>query len=85
MNNERVLVRQILSLASMEDESRRRDEVEREPSLEKVIPLFVFNYQDRSLLITNPISGEGKRQGRLYSLGVKGHLQEENLDEDLSS
>jgi len=64
---------------------RGRDEVEGEPSLEQIIPFIVFNYQGRYLLIRNPIIGEGKRQGKLYSLGVRGHLQEEDLEEDLSS
>lgn len=75
----------IASLASTLGEFRRRGEIEEDPSLKQIIPFIVFNYQNRYLLMRKPVSGKEQRQDNLYSLGIRGHLSEGDLEqEDIS-
>ena len=61
---------------------KRRGDVETDPSFQQIIPYIVFNYQDKYFLYKYlPKAGE-KRLVDTYQLGVGGHINPEDGDEN---
>ena len=56
-----------------------RGEVEEDPSYQQVIPYVVFRHRDRYLLTRRLKASTEKRLRHLYSLGVGGHINPEDL------
>jgi predicted NUDIX family phosphoesterase len=71
----------IVSLASAVGKFRRRGKIEEDPSLKQIIPYVVFRHQNRYLLMQRRGSHSEQRLANLYSLGIGGHLCEEDLEQ----
>jgi len=56
-----------------------RSEVEEDPSYQQVIPYVVFRHGDRYLLTRRLRASSEKRLRNLYSLGVGGHINPEDV------
>jgi predicted NUDIX family phosphoesterase len=56
-----------------------RAEVEDDPSYQQIIPYVVFRHHDRYLLTRRLRASTEKRLRQLYSLGVGGHINPEDL------
>jgi predicted NUDIX family phosphoesterase len=56
-----------------------RNEVEEDPSYQQVIPYAVFRHGDRYLLTRRLRASSEKRLRHLYSLGVGGHINPEDV------
>ncbi|GAC1333189.1 MAG: phosphoesterase [Candidatus Dormibacteria bacterium] len=63
-------------------EFRRRGEVEEDPAFQQVIPYVVFRHNDRYFLTRRLKESSEKRLRHLYSLGVGGHINREDLSQD---
>jgi predicted NUDIX family phosphoesterase len=59
-----------------------RGEVEDDPEWQQVIPYVVFSHGDRYLLTRRLKQGSEKRLRHLYSLGVGGHINREDVVAD---
>src|ERR671930_1451454 len=56
-----------------------RAEVEEDPTYQQIIPYVVFRHGDRYLLTKRLRASTEKRLRQLYSLGVGGHINPEDL------
>ena len=56
-----------------------RTEVEEDPTYQQIIPYVVFRHGDRYLLTKRLRASTEKRLRQLYSLGVGGHINPEDL------
>src|SRR2546430_8294422 len=56
-----------------------RDQVEHDPSFRQIIPYGVFRHGERYLLTKRLRASTEKRLRQLYSLGVGGHINPEDL------
>ena len=56
-----------------------RGEVEEDPSYQQIIPYVVFRHDDRYLLTRRLKASSEKRQRHVYSLGVGGHINPEDV------
>jgi predicted NUDIX family phosphoesterase len=68
-----------LEVISSRFEFRKRGEVEEDPDYQQVIPYVVFRHADRYLLTRRLKESSEKRLRHLYSLGVGGHINREDL------
>jgi predicted NUDIX family phosphoesterase len=59
---------------------RLRREVEEDPSEPQIIPYVVFRYQDRYFLTHRLRRSSERRLRHLYSLGVGGHINPEDVE-----
>ncbi|MEA2647199.1 MAG: hypothetical protein QOE92_2282 [Chloroflexota bacterium] len=58
---------------------RPRGEVEEDPDYQQIIPYIVFRHEDRYLLTRRLKQSSEKRLRHLYSLGVGGHVNREDV------
>ena len=63
-------------------EFRKRGEVEEDPSFQQVIPYVVFRHGDRYFLTKRLKESSEKRLRHLFSLGVGGHINREDLSDE---
>jgi predicted NUDIX family phosphoesterase len=63
-------------------EFRPRGEVEEDPDFQQIIPYIVFRHEDRYLLTRRLKQSSEKRLRHLYSLGVGGHINREDVAEE---
>ena len=68
-----------LDIISSRFEFRRRGEVEEDPSFQQIIPYVVFRHADRYFLTKRLKESSEKRLRHLYSLGVGGHINREDI------
>ncbi len=70
-----------LETISSKFEFRRRGDVEDDPSFQQIIPYVVFRNADRYFLTKRLKESSEKRLRHLYSLGVGGHINREDISE----
>ncbi|MFN2465088.1 MAG: hypothetical protein ABR598_02345 [Candidatus Dormibacteria bacterium] len=70
-----------LEIISSKFEFRRRGDVEEDPAFQQVIPYVVFRHADRYFLTRRLKESSEKRLRHLYSLGVGGHINREDISD----
>lgn len=60
---------------------KRRGDVEQDPNWKQIIPYMVFRVGDKYFLMQRTQKGSETRLHNLYSLGIGGHINKEDLDE----
>ncbi len=70
-----------LDVISSRFEFRKRGEVEEDPAFQQVIPYMVFRHGDRYFLTKRLKESSEKRLRHLYSLGVGGHINREDVSD----
>lgn len=70
-----------LEVVASRHEFRRRGDVEEDASFQQVIPYVVFRHGDRYLLTKRLKESSEKRLRHLYSLGVGGHINREDISD----
>jgi predicted NUDIX family phosphoesterase len=73
-----------LAVVAEKREFRPRREVEDDPDYQQIIPYIVFRHNDRYLLTRRLKQSSEKRLRHLYSLGVGGHINQEDVSADAS-
>lgn len=68
-----------LEVIASRHEFRRRGDVEDDPSFQQIIPYVVFRHGKRYLLTKRLKESSEKRLRHLYSLGVGGHINREDI------
>ena len=68
-----------LEIVAARHEFRPRGEVEEDPDYQQIIPYIVFRHEDRYLLTRRLKQSSEKRLRHLYSLGVGGHINREDV------
>jgi len=58
---------------------KRRGDIEDDPRFKQIIPYMVFKYENRFFLMQRTDRGGDERLHNLYSLGIGGHIREEDL------
>ena len=76
---------QYLAVVARNHQFRPRREVEDDPDFQQIIPYIVFRNGDRYLLTRRLKQSSEKRLRHLYSLGVGGHINREDVAPDASA
>lgn len=71
-----------LTVVAERHQFRPRREVEEDPVFQQIIPYIVFRHGDRFLLTKRLKESSEKRLRHLYSLGVGGHINREDVTGD---
>ena len=71
-----------LSIIAARRQFRSRGAVEDDPSYQQIIPYLVFRHRDRYLLTRRLKQSTEKRLRHLYSLGVGGHINRDDVADD---
>lgn len=72
-------------LVDQNKEFKWRSQMEIDPSFKQIIPYIIFNYQDKIFLMQRQSTASEARLQSKYSLGIGGHIREEDiLGKDLS-
>jgi predicted NUDIX family phosphoesterase len=71
-----------LAVIGSRHQFRRRGDVEEDPAFQQIIPYVVFRHDDRYFLTRRLKESSEKRLRHLYSMGVGGHINREDLAED---
>ncbi|MDP9326159.1 MAG: hypothetical protein M3O87_06455 [Candidatus Dormibacteraeota bacterium] len=71
-----------LSIIAERRQFRPRGQVEEDPDFQQIIPYVVFRHGDRYFLTRRLKRSSEKRLRHLYSLGVGGHINREDVAED---
>ena len=71
-----------LSIIAERRQFRPRGEVEEDPDYQQIIPYVVFRNDDRYFLTRRLKQSSEKRLRHLYSLGVGGHINREDVGEE---
>jgi predicted NUDIX family phosphoesterase len=70
-----------LEVIASRHQFRRRGDVEEDPSFQQIIPYVVFRHGDRRFLTRRLKDSSEKRLRHLYSLGVGGHINREDISD----
>lgn len=68
-----------LAIVNVKHQFRARGDVEEDPDWQQIIPYVVFRHQDRYFLTRRLKQSSEKRLRHLYSLGVGGHINREDV------
>src|ERR1700732_5004365 len=71
-----------LSIIAERRQFRPRGEVENDPEFQQIIPYVVFRHDDRYFLPRRLKQSSEKRLRHLYSLGIGGHINREDVSDE---
>lgn len=71
-----------LDLIKQEKEFHPRSEMETDQTYKQIIPYLVFKYEDKYFLMQRQAKATEQRLKSKYSLGIGGHIREEDLSSD---
>jgi predicted NUDIX family phosphoesterase len=71
-----------LSIVAERHQFKPRGEVEENPDYQQIIPYVVFRHDDRYLLTRRLKQSTEKRLRHLYSIGVGGHINREDVSDE---
>ncbi|HEV3233137.1 MAG TPA: phosphoesterase [Candidatus Dormibacteraeota bacterium] len=71
-----------LSIIAERRQFRPRGEVEDDPGFQQIIPYVVFRHDDRYFLTRRLKQSSEKRLRHLYSLGIGGHINREDVSDE---
>lgn len=69
-------------LVKKHGEFKRRGDVENDPSFKQIIPYMVFRTNGKYFLMQRTQKGGEARLHNLYTLGIGGHINKQDLDAD---
>lgn len=70
------------SFVKKHGEFKRRGDVEQDPSWKQIIPYMVFRTGEKYFLMQRTQKGSETRLHNLYTLGIGGHINKEDLNEN---
>ncbi len=70
---------ELYALIKSSGEYKARYDMESDPSYKQIIPYIVFRYEDSVFLMQRSQKASEERLKNLYSLGIGGHVREEDL------